>query len=76
MVNTEARRATDSGSATAQPLAMSIIDAAKLAGISRATLYREIATRRLRTVKVGKRRLVPTEALHDWLSGLSDSAPV
>ena len=74
MVKTEAQRASGNDNGAAQPLAMSVRDAARLAGISRASLYREISTRRLRTVKVGKRRLVPTEALRAWLDALPASA--
>jgi excisionase family DNA binding protein len=73
MVNTETQRVAGNDNGAAQPLAMSVRDAARLAGISRATLYREIATRRLRTVKVGKRRLVRTEALRAWLDSLPAS---
>lgn len=35
--------------------------------LSRATLYRAIASGQLKTVKRGKRRLVPAQALEDFL---------
>lgn len=37
------------------------------ADIGRTKAYAEIASGRLRTVKVGRRRLVPAEAVSDWL---------
>lgn len=47
--------------------AHSIPEAAKLARVSVRTLYDEIAAGRLRTAKIGRRRLVLDEALRDWL---------
>ena len=44
-------------------LVYSIKEAAHACGLSRATLYRLIAAGKLRTVKVGARRLVPVEAI-------------
>jgi excisionase family DNA binding protein len=44
-------------------LVYSIQEAAHACGLSRATLYRLIAAGKLRTVKVGARRLVPVEAI-------------
>lgn len=45
-------------------LAFRIDEVAELAGISRATIYRLIATGKLRTIKIGRRRLIPAAALH------------
>ncbi|RFF29218.1 helix-turn-helix domain-containing protein [Wenzhouxiangella sediminis] len=39
---------------------------------SRATLYREINSGRLKTVKIGRRRYVTPEAIREWVAGLSD----
>jgi excisionase family DNA binding protein len=50
------------------PLAVSVTVAARLTGLSRSTLYAEMAAGRLAYAKVGKRRLIPTEALLDWLN--------
>lgn len=36
---------------------------AALGGVSRSTLYQEIRAGRLRTVRVGRRRLVPSSAI-------------
>jgi excisionase family DNA binding protein len=44
-------------------LVYSIREAAQATGLSRATLYRLISDGRLKTVKVGARRLVPVAAL-------------
>jgi excisionase family DNA binding protein len=50
-----------------EPLAVSIGEAARLAGVSRSTLYGEMIAGRLAYAKVGKRRLIPVEALMAWL---------
>ena len=50
-----------------QPLAVSPADAARLIGIGRTMLYDEIASTRLRSAKIGKRRLITVEAIKDWL---------
>jgi excisionase family DNA binding protein len=56
------------------PMAMSPRDAARAIGISRSTLYRLIKQGRIRTVKLGRRTLVPTSALAELISeDLSDS---
>ncbi len=49
--------------------ALSIIEAARASGLSRATLYRSIASGQLKTVKIGARRLVPVHALDALLNG-------
>ena len=74
MVKNEAGHAASfENSALLLPLALSILEAAKLAGVSRATLYGEMAAKRLKSVKVGKRRLIPTDALRAWLDALPES---
>ena len=50
-----------------QRLAYSVDQAAKLVSISRRQLYEEIGSGRLLTKKVGKRRLVLSEDLRNWL---------
>jgi excisionase family DNA binding protein len=49
-------------------LAMSIREAELASGLSRATLYRLIASGRLMTLKIGARRLVTVGALDALLS--------
>jgi excisionase family DNA binding protein len=51
-----------------QRLALRINDAAVAIGLSRSTLYKLMATKQLRTIKVAGRRLVPMDALHDLVS--------
>ncbi len=45
-------------------------------GIGKTKLYEEIAEGRLRTVRVGKRRLVTREALAAWVTLLESEAEV
>ena len=45
------------------PLAMSPQDAARAIGISRSSLYRLMKQGRIRSVKLGRRTLVPTSEL-------------
>jgi excisionase family DNA binding protein len=49
--------------------ALSIKEAAKTCGLSRATLYRLLSDGRLATIKIGARRLVPVVAIDALLSG-------
>ena len=42
-----------------------------LSGIGRSALYSEISARRIRSVKVGRRRLVPSSAISEVASGRS-----
>jgi excisionase family DNA binding protein len=48
-------------------LALSVQEAAELVGISRRQIYEEMSRGRLRSIKVGRRRLVPHEDLKHWL---------
>jgi len=49
------------------PLAVGFAKAAELLGVSRNTLRRLAKEGRLRTVLVGRRRLIPYDALQDLL---------
>ena len=51
-----------------EKLAFTIEEAAKLASVGRTSLYNEIRSRRLKTRKVGRRRVVPRAELLRWLS--------
>jgi excisionase family DNA binding protein len=42
-------------------------EAARVAGIGRTTLYRAISTGELKSLKIGKRRLIAVETLRTWL---------
>ena len=52
---------------TLQPLAVSPSEAARMMSIGRTMLYAEIGSARLRSAKIGKRRLITIEAIKDWL---------
>jgi excisionase family DNA binding protein len=65
------RRGSFDGEVALDPeaLAYCVKEAARLMGVSRATLYVLISTGTLRTVKIRKRRLVPRQALLELLAG-------
>ena len=48
--------------------ALSVVEAReRLGGISNATFYELISTGELRTFKLGRRRLISQEAIHDFI---------
>ncbi|MEO9821027.1 MAG: helix-turn-helix domain-containing protein [Paracoccaceae bacterium] len=47
---------------------MSPDEAARLAGIGRTSLYAALATGDLKSIKIGTRRLIKIEAIHEWLA--------
>jgi excisionase family DNA binding protein len=53
---------------THQQLVASITGTAKMLGLSRSSIYRLIAVKKLKTVKVGSRRLVPLAAIDALLN--------
>lgn len=56
-------------------LAYSIPEFQQLTGISSRTgVYQEINAGRLKTVKCGRRRLIPLEAVKEWLAILEREA--
>lgn len=56
--------------ATTEELAVAPDRAAKLAGVGRTTIYEAIGRQELKSLKVGKRRLIRIEALRAWLANL------
>jgi excisionase family DNA binding protein len=50
-----------------EPLAVSVGEAARLAGVSRTTLYQALRSGGLKSLKIGSRRLITIEALDAWL---------
>jgi excisionase family DNA binding protein len=46
---------------------LSVPDAAHRIGVGRSMLYEEIAAGRLRSMKVGRRRLIPQGAISDYI---------
>ncbi|MBA2757371.1 MAG: helix-turn-helix domain-containing protein [Chloroflexi bacterium] len=47
---------------------LSIDEAAKALGIGRSALYGEMGALRLRSIKVGRRRLVPSAAIAEYIN--------
>jgi excisionase family DNA binding protein len=56
------------------PRCLRVEDAARLLNVGRSTAYDLIRSGRLRSVKIGRRRLVPLDALDDLLSSLKEAA--
>jgi excisionase family DNA binding protein len=50
-----------------EPLAVSVGEAARLAGVSRTMLYQALRSGALKSLKIGSRRLITIEALDIWL---------
>ena len=50
-----------------EPIAVSPGEAARLAGVGRTTIYASISAGELRSIKLGKRRLIAMDALREWL---------
>ena len=56
--------------AQGQKLAVSTHEAAHLAGVGRTTIYEAIQSGDLKSLKIGKRRLIRIDALQAWLAAL------
>ena len=50
-------------------LAYRVNDAAEVSGLSRSTIYNLIAEKKLRSIMVAGRRLIPADALRDLIEG-------
>jgi excisionase family DNA binding protein len=50
-----------------EPLAVSPAEAARLAGLGRTSIYSALGSGALKSLKIGKRRLIAVEALRGWL---------
>jgi excisionase family DNA binding protein len=59
---------TEAAAVPAAPRLFSIDEAAAALGLGRSLLYLEIAAGRLRTVKVGRRRLCPAAAIAEYIA--------
>ena len=53
------------------PRLLSIKQAVYELGISRTAVYELIAARKIKTVKIGRRRLIPSQAIEDFIAGLA-----
>jgi excisionase family DNA binding protein len=60
-----------SHTAKALPRLLAIKQAIYELGISRTAIYELIENGRLKTVKIGRRRLVPIEAIEELITGLA-----
>ncbi len=50
-------------------MAYRVDDASIVSGLSRSTIYELMAAQKLRTIKIGGRRLIPRDALEALLQG-------
>ncbi|WP_431894218.1 helix-turn-helix domain-containing protein [Nonomuraea sp. bgisy101] len=55
-------------------LVLTVDEAAKRLRVSRWTIYTLIRSKQLRTVKIGRRRLVPVDALSECIDNLAEVA--
>ncbi|MFY9641264.1 MAG: helix-turn-helix domain-containing protein [Rhodomicrobium sp.] len=54
--------------------ALRVNDAARIYGISRATIYKLMGQNKLRTVKIGRHRLIPVAAIEALFQGVPGDA--
>ncbi|HEY9471707.1 MAG TPA: helix-turn-helix domain-containing protein [Propionibacteriaceae bacterium] len=59
---------------TEPPRCLSVEQAAQLLNVGRSTAYDLIRSGQLRSVKIGRRRLVPRDALDSFIDKLQDAA--
>ena len=59
---------------TSQCIAVSPAEAARLASVGRTTIYEALGSGALRSLKIGKRRLITIEALKGWLAAAERAA--
>jgi excisionase family DNA binding protein len=57
-------------------LAYGVIEATRVAGIGRSTLYQAMASGELKAVKLGRRTLIPADELRRFLSELPPARPL
>ena len=53
---------------------LSVIETARELGISRSVVYELLASGALRSAKIGRRRLIPREAVEEFIAGLAPQA--
>lgn len=59
-----------------EPLSVGIVEAARLVGVSRQSLYRLVRAKRLRSVKVGGRRLFAVSDLRALVDARPDPTAI
>jgi excisionase family DNA binding protein len=57
----------------AKPRLFSIKQAVYELGISRTAVYELITADKIKTVKIGRRRLIPSDAIEDFIAGLASA---
>ena len=57
-----------------EPLSVDVATACKITGLGRSKLYELLGADEIRSIKCGKRRLIPMAALREWLARLEASA--
>lgn len=55
-------------------LCYTIDELAEAASVARTRIYDEISQGRLKTFKIGRRRMIAAEAVRDWLAGMQEAA--
>ena len=60
----------ESRGAETLPRLLSISQTCHLLGVGRSSLYQMMASGRVRSVKIGRRRLVPREAIDEFVANL------
>jgi excisionase family DNA binding protein len=53
-----------------EPLAVQVETAARMTGVSRTEIYKAIKNLDLKSLKIGKRRLIRVDALREWLAAV------
>jgi excisionase family DNA binding protein len=61
------------GGSTVEPLLYEVDEAARALRLSRTRIYELIRSKRLRTVKLGRRRLIPVTALTEYVASLPEA---
>ena len=74
-VPSEPRTAPGAGPATQERLTLTVEEAAKALGISRASAYEAVRTHEIPSVRIGKRILVPRSALERMLDLAGEAPP-
>ncbi|GJD95217.1 helix-turn-helix domain-containing protein [Methylobacterium iners] len=60
--------------ASTEKLAYTITEAIHATGLGRTTIYALVAEKKLRTIKVGARTLIPADSLRGFLASLEQEA--